>query len=371
VLRGVVKARWDLPGFDNSAMDGYALRAADIRSADQANPVSLPVRGEAAAGRRVAPLEPASAMRILTGSALPAGADTVVRQEDTVREGAAVLITRPAAVGTNVRHRGEDVTTGSVLLQPGARLTPADIAAAAAAGMGAVSVGRVPRVAVLATGDELRPAGADLGVAQVADSNSPMISAAVREAGAAPLQLGIVADDYRALRDACAHAAESSDLIVSSAGVSVGDHDHVQDVLADLGEIWLWRVAMRPGMPLLLGRVANVPFVGLPGNPVSSSVTFELFARPAILRLQGARQVHRPRLRVRVGEDMAKPRGLDTFPRARMVQSDPDELPLAVPSGGQGSHMLGTLVAADVLLVLPAETALVARGSVVDAIPLR
>lgn len=371
VLRQPVVARWDLPGFDNSAMDGYAVRAADICGADEAHPVALPVRGEAAAGRTPAPLDTGCAMRILTGGALAAGADAVVRQENTSHDGDTVLIAVNVPAGTNVRRRGEDLAAGSMVLQPGSRLTPVHIAAAAASGAGAVSVGRTPRVAVLATGDELRPAGAGLGEAQVADSNSPMLAAAVQEAGGTPVPLGIVADRHEAVRDALARAAGSADLIVSSAGVSVGDHDHVQDVLAELGEIWLWRVAMRPGKPLLLGHVAGVPFIGLPGNPVSSSVTFEVFARPAILRLQGAIEVQRPRLRVRLGEDMPKPAELDTFARARLEQPDAGGLPVAVTSGGQGSHMLGALVAADVLLVLPAGRATMPRGTVVEAIPLR
>jgi molybdopterin molybdotransferase len=309
-------------------------------------------------------------MRIFTGAALPEGADAVVRQEDTRRDGDDVLIEVAVAPGTAVRRRGEDIVAGTVVLQPGGRVSPADIAVAAAAGSGALVVARRPRVAIVATGDELRPAGSDLDGAQVADSNSPMIAAAVREAGGEPVLSGIASDDPSLLRQVLRAAMETSDLIVSSAGVSVGDHDHVQEVLAELGEIGLWRVAMRPGKPLLIGRAGAVPFIGLPGNPVSSSVTFELFARPAILRLQGASEVHRRRLRVRLGEDMPKPAGLETYARGRLVETDAD-LPLARSSGGQGSHMLRALVAAEVLLVLPSEPSSVPSGSVVEAIPLR
>ncbi|MBV8529469.1 MAG: molybdopterin molybdotransferase MoeA [Candidatus Dormibacteraeota bacterium] len=370
VLAAPVVARWDLPGFDNSAMDGYAVRASEVAGAVADAPVRLPVRGEVAAGRRAGALAAGTAMRIFTGAALPAGADAVVRQEDTRRDGDDVLIEVAVAPGTAVRRRGEDITTGTVVLQPGGRVSPADIAVAAAAGSGALRVGRRPRVAVVAAGDELRPAGSDLDGAQVADSNSPMIAAAVREAGGEPVLLGIASDDPAVLRQTLRTAMESSDLIVSSAGVSVGDHDHVREVLADLGEIGVWRVAMRPGKPLLIGRAGAVPFIGLPGNPVSSSVTFELFARPAILRLQGAADVTRRRVRVRLGEDIAKPAGLETYARARLVESGAD-LPVALSSGGQGSHMISALVAADVLLVLPAETASMPRGAVVEAIPLR
>ena len=370
VLAAPVVARWDLPGFDNSAMDGYAVRTTEVSGASADHPVRLPVRGEVAAGRQAEPLIAGTAMRIFTGASLPAGADAVVRQEDTRRDGGDVLIEVAVAPGTAVRCRGEDIVAGTTVLQPGGRVSPADIAVAAAAGWGSLRVGRRPRVAVVATGDELRRAGSDLEGAQVADSNSPMIAAAVRDAGGEPVLLGIATDDLAVLRTTFQAAMGTSDLIVSSAGVSVGDHDHVQEVLAELGEIGVWRVAMRPGKPLLIGRAGSVPFIGLPGNPVSSSVTFELFARPAILKLQGASEVNRRRVQVRLGEDIEKPAGLETYARARLVASV-DDLPIALSSGGQGSHMLRALVAADVLLVLPTEPASMARGSVVEAIPLR
>ena len=370
VLAAPVVSRWDLPGFDNSAMDGYAVRTSEVAGASARAPVRLPVRGEVAAGRQAEALAAGTAMRILTGAALPAGADAVVRQEDTRSDRDDVLIEVAVTPGTAVRRRGEDIAASTTVLRPGGRVSPADIAVVAAAGWGSVRVGRRPRVSVVATGDELRPAGSDLDGAQVADSNSPMIAAAVRDAGGEPVLCGIAWDDPAVLRSTLRAAMEASDLIVSSAGVSVGDHDHVRDVLAELGEIGVWRVAMRPGKPLLIGRAGSVPFIGLPGNPVSSSVTFELFARPAILKLQGASEVNRRRVRVRLGEDMEKPPGLETYARARLVESDGD-LPVALSSGGQGSHMLGALVAADVLLVLPAEPASMARGSVVEAIPLR
>ena len=369
VLAAPVSARWDLPGFDNSAMDGYAVRARDLARAATLEPVRLPVRGEAAAGAPPGQLVPETAMRILTGAALPEGADAVVRQEDTERHGDSVVVQVAVRVGTNVRRCGEDVTAGTVVLHGGRRLTAADIAVAAASGHASLSVGTRPRVALLATGDELRPAGEPLAPAEVADSNSPMLAAAVHEAGGEPVFIGIVADTMDAVRAALRRAAEY-DLIVSSAGVSVGDHDHVQAVLAELGEIALWRVAMRPGKPLLIGRVADTPFIGLPGNPVSSSVTFELFARPAILQMQGASDPHRRRVRVRLGEDVSKPAQLETFARARLCAADGD-VPVATGSGGQGSHMLSGLVAADVLLVLPAGRDVVPAGTIVEAIPLR
>ena len=369
VIAAAVVSRWDLPGFDNSAMDGYAVRSVDVRAASPASPVRLRVTGEARAGVEPPPLQPGFAMRIFTGAPLPAGADSVVRQEDTRRDGDAVSIEAPAPAGTSVRHRGEDITKGAEVLHPGGRVSSADIAVAAATGHATLTVGRRPRVAVLATGDELVAAGGDVGPGQVADSNSPMLTAAVREAGGDPVPLGVAADTVAALRVALRRAA-GSDLVVSSAGVSVGDHDHVQEVLAELGEVNLWRVAMRPGKPLLIGRLGTTPFIGLPGNPVSSSVTFELFARPAILRMQGASQPHRPRIHVRLGEEMRKPAGLETYARVRLHRPEAD-LPVAMSSGGQGSHMLSSLTTADALVILPAAPEAVPAGTVVEAIPLR
>jgi molybdopterin molybdotransferase len=231
-------------------------------------------------------------------------------------------------------------------------------------------VGTRPRVALLATGDELVSAGTAVGPAQLVDSNSPMLSAAVREAGGIPTFLGIARDSKDSVR-AMLEAASTSDLVVSSAGVSVGDHDWVREVAAELGTISTWRVAMRPGKPVLIGRLRAAIFIGLPGNPVSSSVTFELFARPVIRRMQGAHELHRRRMRVRVGEEMTKPVGLETYTRAVLRYSSRDDLPQAHSSGDQGSSMLQSLTRADCLLVLPADLEVIAAGTVVEAIPLR
>jgi molybdopterin molybdotransferase len=231
-------------------------------------------------------------------------------------------------------------------------------------------VGARPRVALLATGDELVPAGTSPGPAQLVDSNSPMLTAAVREAGGIPTFLGIARDSKDSVR-AMLEAASSSDLVVSSAGVSVGDHDWVREIAAELGTITTWRVAMRPGKPVLIGRLGDAVFIGLPGNPVSSSVTFELFARPVIRLMQGANELHRQRMRVRIGEGMSKPAGLETYTRAVLRSSPQDDLPLAHSSGDQGSSMLRSLTRADCLLVLPADIEVIEAGAIVEAIPLR
>jgi molybdopterin molybdotransferase len=308
-------------------------------------------------------------MRIMTGAPIPAGADTVVRQEDTTRDGDMVLIEVATSLGTSVRPRGADIRTGDTVLQPGRPLSSIDIGVAAALGHDRLLVGARPRVALFATGDELVPAGSRPGAAQLTDSNSPMLSAAVREAGGMPTFLGVARDTRESVRELL-EAASAFDVVVTSAGVSVGDHDWVREVVAEIGTISTWRVAMRPGKPVLTGRVRDAVFVGLPGNPVSSSVTFELFARPVIRRMQGASEVHRRRLQVRLGEDMSKPAGLETFARA-VLRDVESALPRAFSAGDQGSSMLHSLTRADCLLVLPAAPETVAAETVVEAIPLR
>jgi molybdopterin molybdotransferase len=370
ILAETVSSQSDLPGFDNSAMDGYAVRAKDIARASASEPVTLPVVGESRAGVIPGVHVAGTAMRIMTGAPMPDGADTVVRQEDTRREGMMVLIEVDTRIGTSVRPRGADIHRGDEVLHSGQALTSVDIGVAAALGRDRLLVGSRPMVALLATGDELVPAGTAPDPAQLIDSNSPMLAAAVREAGGVPTFLGIARDSKASLREML-EAASASDLVVSSAGVSVGDHDWVREVVAELGTISTWRVAMRPGKPVLIGRLGSAVFIGLPGNPVSSSVTFELFARPVIRRMQGATELHRRRIRVRLGEAMTKPAALETYSRALLRVSPDDDLPNAHSSGDQGSSMLQSLTRADCLLVLPAGPEVVETGTVVEAIPLR
>jgi molybdopterin molybdotransferase len=365
ILAESIASRSDLPGFDNSAMDGYAVRAGDIARA----PVALPVVGESRAGAMPQAHIAGTAMRIFTGAPMPDGADTVVRQEDTTRDDATVVIEVATALGTSVRRRGADMGAGMTVLRPGRALSSIDIGVAAALGHDTVVVGGRPRVTLLATGDELVPAGTPAADAQLIDSNSPMLAAAVREAGGVPTFLGIAGDSKESLREML-RTASSADLVVSSAGVSVGDHDWVREVASELGAIATWRVAMRPGKPVLIGTLGAAIFIGLPGNPVSSSVTFELFARPAIRRMQGASDVHRRRIQVRIGEEMTKPAGLETYARAVLRDVDGD-LPSAFSAGDQGSSMLQSLTRADCLVVLPAGNEIVLAGTIVQAIPLR
>ena len=370
VLAAPLVSRRTLPPFANSAMDGYAVRAADIASATEDSPVLLPVRGESRAGtvpsRR---LDQRTAIRIMTGAPLPEGADTVVRHEDTDNGRETVAVRVAARHGTSVRLAGEDMRSGDRVLAPGHRLRAGDLAACAALGEVWLEVGRRPRVAVLSTGDELVEPDREPGPGQIVDSNAVSVAAAVREAGGDPVRLGIARDTVVDLRRHLEEGARC-DLVISSAGVSVGDHDHVRDVVEEMGSLDLWRVAMRPGRPLAVGSVRGVPFIGLPGNPVSSQVTFELFARPAILTLQGATRPHRPRSAARTLEPMEKPEGLETFHRGILEPDPHGGLPGVRLTGAQGSGILRSMVLADCLIVLAATGSLVAAGTVVETIAL-
>jgi len=371
VLAVPVVSRRTLPPFDNSSMDGYAVRAQETHGATAEHPVALPVTGESRAGSMPSrELELGTAIRIMTGAPLPGGADAVVRYEDTDSGRDAVHIAVEVKSGTNVRRAGEDMNPGDEILRPGRRLRPADLAACAALGNPWLEVYRRPRVAVVSTGDELVEVDVEPGPGQIVDSNAVAIAAAVREAGGEPVRIGIARDTAVDLRRAFREAAKC-DLIVSSAGVSMGDHDHVRDVVDEMGRMDFWRVAMRPGKPLAVGAVSGVPFIGLPGNPVSSQVTFELFARPAVLAVQGATEVHRRRVAARALEAMDKPEGLETFHRGILgAPPAPGELPGVRLTGPQGSGIMRSLVLADCLIALPAAGAQVDQGTVVECIPL-
>jgi molybdopterin molybdotransferase len=369
VLARAVISELALPGCDNSAMDGYAVCADDCAGASPANPVRLKLSGEARAGSPEGTLALGTAMGIATGAPVPRGADAIVPLEDTQRDGeGAVLVLVAPRPGRHVRRAGEDAVPGTVMVPAGRRLRPVDIAACAAAGCASVWVHRRPRVAIISGGDELVPVGVVPASHQVTDSNAAMLAAAVVEAGGEVADLGIVGDSREAVRARLA-AIAGFDLVITSAGVSVGRHDHVREVVAELGSIEAWRLAMRPGKPLLIGRVGDVPMLGLPGNPASAAVTFELFGRPALLALQGASRVHRRRIALRAGEEMVSPETLETYLRVRLSDAE-DGIPVATLSGAQGSSMVRSLSDAEALLVLPVGVSRVLAGSVVTGLEL-
>jgi molybdopterin molybdotransferase len=356
-----------LPPWDNSAMDGFAVRSEDVASAAPGRPVRLTVVGEVAAGHQPGVrVEPGTAVRILTGAMLPAGADAVVPVEDTdapagiAERPASVAIAAAARPGAHVRRAGSDVQRGQALLPAGARLGPAAIGALAATGHAHVEVHRRPRVAILATGDELSVIGEPLDPASIPDSNSETLAAQVLAAGGEPVRLGIAIDERDAVRERMLEGILGADVLVASGGVSVGSRDVVKEVFEELGRLDIWRVAIQPGKPLAYGSAerpdgGSCVLFGLPGNPVSSFVTFELFARPLVRRLGGAPPtIGRPIVRALLDVPVSKDPARRAFLRVRLSdEPDASGRYRASLAGGQGSHVLSALASANGLAVIP------------------
>ena len=355
------------PPWDNSAMDGFAVRSDDVATATPAAPVRLAVSGEVAAGHGPGTtVHPGTAVRILTGAMLPPGADAVVPVEATdAAMGVAALpevvsIRAPAAVGAHIRLAGSDIHQGDPLLPAGTRIGPAAVAALAATGHAHVEVHRRPRVAIIATGDELSPVGEPLGPASIPDSNSESIAAQVIMAGAEPVRMGIAIDEVEAVRELLIEGVLAADVLVATGGVSVGSRDLVKEVFAEVGSLDLWRVAIQPGKPLAYGSAARPDggyciLFGLPGNPVSSFVTFELFVRPVLRRLRGEPATQgRPVVRAVLDAPVSKSPDRRAFIRVRLGE-EPDAAGRyrAYLAGGQGSHVLSALAVANGLAVIP------------------
>lgn len=352
VLAEDVVAPAPLPGFDNSAMDGYAVRAADVAGATPQAAVSLTVIGDIAAGtKRVLNIQSGVCARIMTGAPIPPGADAVVPVEWTDGDSRKVRIGNQPAVGAFIRRAGEDVRAGDTVVPSGSLLGAAQVGLLAAVGRRTVVVRPKPRVVVISTGAELVDLGEPLGYGQIVDSNSYALTAAVREAGAIAYQVGIVPDDARALTRAIEDHLIQADLIVTSGGVSVGAYDVVKQVLGQLGTVEFHQVAMAPGMPQAFGVVGDeIPIFGLPGNPVSALVSFEVFVRPALRRMLGAEPLGRPQVTATLTEAITKPGGKRQF--LRVYVSRQGDTVFATPTGGQGSHMLAGLAAANGLAVI-------------------
>ncbi len=349
-----------VPASDNSAMDGFAVVASDLAAATRTTPVVLPVVGEVAAGGAPLDVAPGTCVRIMTGAPIPPGADAVVPVEVTGGTAEAVAFHLPARVGENIRHAGEDLVPGQELVTAGRRLAPADIALLSAAGVARIRCIRAPRVVIMVTGDEIVPADRTPGPGQVRDSNGPMLSALVRATGGLPFSTGIVADSRSALAEAFEANLGHADLFVCTGGASAGTRDLLADVVAELGEATAARVAMRPGMPQIRGRIAGTPVIGLPGNPVSSFVSFEVFVRPAIRALQGRRDVHRPTVRARAAEPLTAPPHKRGYLRVRLARED--GVWSARPTGAQGSHLITSIAQADGLAVIPEDVTEVRVG---------
>jgi molybdopterin molybdotransferase len=353
VLAAPVVVADPLPPFDNTGMDGFAVRSSDTRDASPEAPRRLRIRSTLAAGSDPTGIVVGrgEAVRIMTGAPIPEGADAVVIVEDVRVEDNEVILVAPVAEGANVRRRGSDAEAGESVLSRGTRVTPAVRGLLASLGVGAVFVHRRPKVAVLSTGDELTDAR-PLPPGKIHDSNRPALLGLVAEAGGVPIDLGCVPDDPAKLRSALAEAAERADLILTSGGVSVGDFDYTRQVIEELGSLEWLQVAIKPAKPLALGRIGGTPVIGLPGNPVSSIVSFELFARPLLRKLSGALSWHRPVLSAIADEPIARRSdGKLHLVRVRARVSGGDLH--VVPYRLQGSHVLSGLAGANALALVP------------------
>jgi molybdopterin molybdotransferase len=369
VLAERIVAPIDSPPWDNSSMDGYAIRSADLVSPG----IRLDVVEEVAAGAFPSrAIRAGEAMRVMTGAPAPAGADSVIRREDTDdgREAVTIELTRDA--GKNIRRRGEDFHAGDLLFDRGESLSIAHIGALASAGIKSVAVNRRPRVAIISSGDELvelRDFDVALAGRKIVSSNSVTLAALVRDSGGEPVDLGIARDDPASLREKL-ELARDADLIVTSAGISVGDHDHVRDVFAALGgKLDFWKVRMRPGAPLAFGMLGSVPWIGLSGNPVSAMVTFELFVRPAIRRMLGHRALFRQTIPVTIGQPITLAAPLMHFLRATVNRTSSGTY-VASLAGSQSSAVLTAMARANALLILPGDRLEIAAGEVHRALPL-
>ena len=354
-----VVAKEAVPPFANSAMDGYAVVATDTSAA----PVTLLVVEDLAAGRvATMSVSPGHVIKIMTGAPIPSGADAVVKVEDTVPGPAEVRILRQVSPGDSVRSAGGDVRVGDVVVAAGLRLAPQHLGVLAAAGAATVRVRRRPRVGLISTGDEVQPPETPrLQPGQIRDANRPLLVGLLSELGAEVRDYGIVPDDEHRLRSTLERAAADCDAVLTSGGVSMGEYDLVKQVLSELGDIDLWRVAMKPAKPFAFGKIAGTPLFGLPGNPVSVMVAFEQFARPALLKMMGAERLFRPLL---MGTTTSR---IDTDPEKTVfirvfVKAEVDGRLTVTESGSQMSNVLSSAAAADAFVVVPVGVGTIEAG---------
>lgn len=364
VLAEAVVARVDLPPFANSAVDGYAVRFADLRPGAETR---LPVLGRTAAGDPVGTLG-RGAWRIFTGAPVPDGADTVVMQEDVTLSGDEVILPFQSRLGANLRRAGEDVARGQEVLPAGRRLRPRDLGLLAALGLERVRVRHRPRVALFSTGDELTEPGRPLKSAAIYDANRAMLRALLARAGADVVDLGILRDEPTDLERHLREAAGACDLIVTSGGVSVGDADHVKAALSACGSLDLWRVAIKPGKPIAIGEAAGTPFIGLPGNPVAVFVGFVFVAWPLLARLSGATAEAPVVFPATAGFHHRKKAGRREFLRVTLERRD-DGAVIARKHPGEGAASLASLAQSDGLVVLAEELEQLEEGSTVPFLP--
>jgi len=362
VLVEDVTAPHDIPPFANSAMDGYAVRAADVAAV----PVTLSVLEDVPAGSvPTQAVAGGTAIKIMTGAPLPEGADAIVKVEDTDGGDDRVEIRAAAAVGTAVRNAGGDIAAGTRVLAAGTRLSPPHLGVLASIGVAFPKVRRRPIVAIMSTGDEVvPPETATLAPGKIRDTNRPTLQAVLEDFGAVVVDYGIVPDDAEVLNKTLGHAARNADVVVTSGGVSMGEYDLVKQELAALGTVEFWKVAMQPAKPFAFGTLGGTPLFGLPGNPVSVFVAFEQFLRPALLHMMGASKLFRPRLAAVAGEELSTDPAKTVFIRATVAREG--ERLVATRSGGQDSNVLTALAAAEAFAVVPRDVGNIAAGDPVE-----
>jgi molybdopterin molybdotransferase len=366
VLAADIVSERAVPPHDNAAVDGYAVRFDDLSPEGD---TTLSLIGRMAAGDIPdRPVGAGEAIRIFTGAAMPDGADTVLMQEDCRDAGDTVTIPPGIKQGANRRFAGEDIEVGTTILSTGMRLRPQEVGLSASIGVGTLPVFKPVRVALFSTGDEVRDVGTELPPGAIYDANRYSVAAALERLGCAVDDLGILPDSYDVIRDTLDAAAKDHDLIMTSGGVSTGEEDHVRAAVDALGQMHFWRLAIRPGRPLALGQIGNVPFIGLPGNPVAVLVTFMRFARPAILRLGGSRETEPNSYRVRVGFPIKKKPGRREWLRVRLDR-DTDGAPVVHKFPRDGAGILTSMVASDGLVELPEELTSLEAGTMVDYLP--
>ena len=354
----------DVPSHDNSAMDGYAVRYADLKADGE---VTLKVVGSSFAGVPFkGDVKPGASVRIMTGGVMPAGADTIVMQEHVKASGDSVTIGGGHKKNQNLRRAGEDLKTGQIALKRGTLLRPAEIGMIASLGIGEIAVYRKLRVAYFSTGDELRSIGTTLGAGQIYDSNRYTIQGMLARLGCESIDMGVVRDDPKLLEQAFRVASLSADVVITSGGVSVGEADFVKDLLEKLGEVVFWKIAMKPGRPLAYGKLGNAHFFGLPGNPVSVMVTFYQFVREALLKLSGRDPIPPlPSFKVPCTSSLKKAPGRTEFQRGVLTQDESGNWSVYV-TGDQGSGILRSMSEANCFIILPEAQGNVASGALVD-----
>lgn len=364
VLAEKVVAQAPVPGHDSSAMDGYALRFDDL-PADR----RMPISGRVAAGHPLGrSLDAGTAVRIFTGGAMPEGADTVAMQEFCSIDKDTVTLPDGLSKGDNRRFAGEDVASGATVLEPGMRLRAQDLGVAAAVGRPELTVYRRPRIALITTGDELRAVGTTLPVGCIYDSNRYTVGAAARGLGALVDDFGIVSDSQSQIVDTLRKAAAANDLIITTGGVSAGEEDHVRPAILELGSLDFWKLPIKPGRPVAVGDINGVPFLGLPGNPVSAMVTFWLLGRPLLLSLAGVDDIEPPRISVVAAFEHRHPPGRREFLRARLGPVVDGQLS-AEAYRSSSSGMISSLTWSDGLLEVPEASGDVQRGDVLSYLP--